>query len=122
MRFGVSGTTTQLCCCNSELAPPPCVGAKANKKSNLKIAAKPSSLVKSHGMKTRKDNNLLAQSGGDLGGVKSRKELPKGRWNLEEEVTKVLDKREVSGCNNDFPKALDQAVVIGDNGSNKVGT
>ncbi|KAK1563242.1 hypothetical protein Q3G72_024650 [Acer saccharum] len=99
---------------NSEKASQLCVGMKVMKNSYLKKAAKPSSSVKSHGMKTRKDNYKLVQSGGDGGTETIWKNSSKGRRILEEEASKVSDQR-------GEPGSTERAVVIGGDGSNNVG-
>ncbi|KAI9200332.1 hypothetical protein LWI28_006139 [Acer negundo] len=66
--------------------------AKFRKNCNLKKLIKPSSSIKRNEMNTCKDKSLLAQGVGEFGDVNSRMLLSKGRWNLEKEMTKVIEK------------------------------
>ncbi|KAK0598187.1 hypothetical protein LWI29_032371 [Acer saccharum] len=50
------------------------------------------SSVKIHRMKTRKDKSLLPQVAEEIGNRNMGATLGKGRWNLDDEITKVIEK------------------------------
>ncbi|KAK1575503.1 hypothetical protein Q3G72_006061 [Acer saccharum] len=50
------------------------------------------SSVKIHGMKTRKDKSLLPQVAEEIGNRNMGATSGKGRWNLDDEITKIIEK------------------------------
>ncbi|TXG62753.1 hypothetical protein EZV62_009747 [Acer yangbiense] len=65
---------------------------RERKKASSKRIAKSCSSMKSHGMKTRKDKSLLKRGVQEIVKEDVVPSLSRGRWNLEEEVTKVIEK------------------------------
>ena len=67
---------------------------ETGKRRNLAIGKRTLSFIKSHGMINRKDRINEENIPGSIGYMESIKISGRGRWNLEEEVAKVIEK----GC------------------------
>ncbi|KAK3205564.1 hypothetical protein Dsin_019610 [Dipteronia sinensis] len=65
---------------------------RTRKFSSIRKVIKPCSSVKCHGMKTRKDRRSIAAGFDDIRGGISGPNSVRGRWNLEVELTKAVEK------------------------------
>ncbi|KAK3205575.1 hypothetical protein Dsin_019621 [Dipteronia sinensis] len=65
---------------------------RTRKFSSIRKVIKPCSSVKCHGMKTRKDRRSIAAGFDDIRGGISGSNSVRGRWNLEVELTKAVEK------------------------------